>query len=268
MLTGSLLSIQCARKPAPLAPIERDSFPRCSEISRQDDEVKYLATALKGGAYVLLGDAIEKIARDNPRTQLKVCLSEGSSENLKLLAHGTVQFALVQLDTLHYSIEAAHHKDDGDADDDSEHVSLDAVRLVTFLYSEKLHVLVKPHLYLNSPADLNRNGGRGRENAVSRRSRVWLGPPGSGARQTASKVLQADGVADEDIETIGPRRTDLTWNKAANCLLAQGDQSLVAYFRVTGVPKRSQPSRPAGEGRRPRSTCPLDDATDAPRAVG
>ena len=264
MLAGSLLSIQCARKPAPLAAIDRDSFPRCSEISRRDDEVKYLATALKGGAYALLGDAIEKTARDNPRTQLKVCSSEGSSENLKLLAQGTVQFALVQLDTLHYSIEAAHSDDDGDDEGDDEHVALNGVRLVTFLYSEKLHVLVKPHLYLNSPADLNRNGGRGRENAVTRRSRVWLGPPRSGARQTASKVLQADGVADEDIETIGPKRTDLTWNQAANCLLAQGDQSLVAYFRVTGVPKRSQPSRPAGEGRRPRSTCPLDDATDAP----
>ena len=264
MLAGSLLSIQCARKPAPLAALGSESFPRCSEIGRQDDEVKYLATALKGGAYALLGDAIEKTARDNPRTQLKVCSSEGSSENLKLLAQGTVQFALVQLDTLHYSIEAAHSDDDGDDEGDDEHVALNGVRLVTFLYSEKLHVLVKPHLYLNSPADLNRNGGRGRENAVTRRSRVWLGPPRSGARQTASKVLQADGVADEDIETIGPKRTDLTWNQAANCLLAQGDQSLVAYFRVTGVPKRSQPSRPAGEGPRPRSTCPLDDATDAP----
>ncbi len=264
MLAWSLLSIHCARKPAPLPPIDRLSFMPCSEISRQDDQVKYLATASPGGAYVLLGDAIAKIAGRNPRTQLEVCTSDGSGENLKLLAQGAVQFALVQLDTLHYSIEAAHNDDDGDDDDDFEHVSLADVRLVTFLYSEKLHLLVKPHVYLNSPADLNRNGGRGRENGVSRRSRVWLGPLRSGARQTASKVLQADGVADEDIETIGPKRTDLTWNKAANCLLAQGDQSLVAYFRVMGVPKRSQPSRPAGEGRRPRSVCPPDGATDAP----
>ena len=174
-----------------------------------------------------------------------------------------MQFALVQLDTLHYAIEAAHSKDDGDEEEDSEHVSLDAVRFVTFLYSEKLHVFVKPHLYLNSPADLNRNGGRNRENGVTRRSRVWLGPPRSGARQTASKVLQADGVPDEDIETFGTKLNDLTWNKAANCLLAKGDQSLVAYFRVMAVPKHSQPSRPADDGRHPRSVCP-PFSTEAP----
>ena len=258
MLAGSLLLIQCARTPASLAPIDRESFPLCSAIGPHDDEVRYLATGLKGGGYALLGDAIAKIAGDTPATRLEVCLSGGSSENLKLLSEGTVQFALVQLDTLHYAIEAAHSKDDGDEDDDAEHVSLDAVRFVTFLYSEKLHVFVKPHLYLNSPADLNRNGGRGRENGVSRRARVWLGPPRSGARLTASKVLQADGVADEDIETIGPKRTDLTWDQAANCLLASGDQYLAAYFRVMAVPKRSQPPRPAGEGRRARTVCALD----------
>jgi len=266
VLAASLLSIQCARKPAPLAPIDRTSFPLCSRIGPHDDEVKYLATGLKGGTYVLLGDAIAKIARDNPRTRVEVCLTGGSSENLKLLAEGTVQFALVQLDTLHYAIEAAHSKDDGDEEDDSEHVSLEAVRFVTFLYSEKLHVFVRPHLYLNSPADFNRNGGRGRENGVTRRARVWLGPPRSGARQTASKVLQADGVPDEDIETIGTKLDDLNWNKASNCLLAKGDQGLVAYFRVMAVPKHS-PSRPADEGRHPRSICPPFGAEAPPLSV-
>ncbi len=268
VLAASLLSIQCARKPAPLAPIDRTSFPACSGIGPHDDQVKYLATGLKGGTYVLLGDAIAKIASDNPTTELKVCLTGGSSENLKLLADGTVQFALVQLDTLHYAIEAAHSKDDGDEEDDSDHMSLDAVRFVTFLYSEKLHVFVKPHLYLNSPADLNRNGGRGRENGVTRRARVWLGPPRSGARQTASKVLQADGVPDEDIETIGTKlNDDLNWNKASNCLLAKGDQALVAYFRVMAVPKRAQPSRPDDEGRRPRSICPPFGSEAPPLSV-
>jgi len=262
VLAASLLSIQCARKPAPLAPIDRTSFPLCSQIEPHDDGVKYLATGLKGGTYVLLGDAIAKIARDNPRARVEVCLTGGSSENLKLLAEGRVQFALVQLDTLHYAIEAAHSKDDGDEEDDSEHVSLEAVRFVTFLYSEKLHVFVRPHLYLNSPADFNRNGGRGRENGVTRRARVWLGPPRSGARQTASKVLQADGVPDEDIETIGTKLDDLNWNKASNCLLAKGDQGLVAYFRVMAVPKHS-PSRPAEEGRHLRSVCP-PFGTEAP----
>jgi TRAP-type uncharacterized transport system substrate-binding protein len=91
--------------------------------------VKYLATGLKGGGYVLLGDAIAKIARDNPRTHIEVCLSGGSSDNLKLLAEGTVQFALVQLDTLHYAIEAAHSKGRWRRGRRVRPVSLDAVRL-------------------------------------------------------------------------------------------------------------------------------------------
>jgi TRAP-type uncharacterized transport system substrate-binding protein len=264
LLGLSLLSIQCARNAVSLPPIDRASFKKCSDIVPSNEPVKYLATASSGGAYVLLGDAIAKVSRDNPDTRLEVCTSDGSGENLKLLERGIVQFALAQLDTLHYAIEAAHDDDDGDDDDDFQHVSLKSVRLVSFLYSEKLHVLVKPHVYLNSPADLNRNANRNGDNRVSRRARVWLGPPQSGARQTAAKVLQAAGVADEDIESIGPMRTDLTWDIAANCLLAQGDQSLVAYFRVMGVPKQEAQTNPDGEVKRLRTVCPPEGSKDAP----
>jgi TRAP transporter TAXI family solute receptor len=260
----SLLSIQCARNTVSLPPIDRASFKKCSDIVPSNKPVKYLATASSSGAYVLLGDAIAKVASDNPDTRLEVCTSDGSGENLKLLEQGTVQFALAQLDTLHYAIEAAHDDDDGDDDDDFQHVSLKSVRLVTFLYSEKLHVLVKPHVYLNSPADLNRNANRNSDGRVGRRARVWLGPPQSGARQTAAKVLQAAGVADEDIDSIGPPRTDLTWDIAANCLLAQGDQSLVAYFRVMGVPRQTPQLNPDGEAKRLRTVCPPEGSKDAP----
>ncbi len=80
-------------------------------------------------------------------------------------------------------------------------------------------------------------------------------------------MLQADGVPDEDIETIGTKLDDLNWNKASNCLLAKGDQGLVAYFRVMAVPKHSQPSRPADEGRHPRSICPPFGAEAPPLSV-
>ena len=269
MLGLSLLSIQCARR-TPLTPLtqkDRESFQKCSAINSANEQVKYLATASPTGAYVLLGDAIAKIAKDNPETQLEVCTSDGSAENLRLLAQGTVQFALAQLDTLHYAIEAAHSDDDGDDDDgeNDEHVSLDTIRLVTFLYSEKLHLLVKPHVYLNSPADLNRNANRNNDKRIGRRARVWLGPLQSGARQTASKVLLADGVADEDLESIGSPRKDFTWDSAANCLLAPGEQSLVAYFRVMAVPKHAPEPDPQGEKKRPRAVCPPEGSEGAPK---
>jgi TRAP transporter TAXI family solute receptor len=189
LLAVSLLSIQCGGGGAELEKINRKSLKPCSAIAHPGTSTRYLATASTGGAYALLGDAIAKVAKDSPDTELTVCTTEGSSENLKLLERGQVQFALVQLDTLHYAIEAA---DEGGP-------SLEDVSLVTFLYSEKLHLFVKPHLYLNTPADLNHGGG---ENSVGRRARVWLGQQGSGARQTALKVLQAAGVADEDVKTF------------------------------------------------------------------
>jgi len=251
VLAMSLLSIHCGDGGPALETVNRNSFKPCSEIPRSAGPVKYLATASTGGAYALLGDAIAKVAKGSPDTDLKVCTTVGSSENLKLLQQRKVQFALVQLDTLHYAIEAAN--DGGPA--------LEDISLVTFLYSEKLHLFVKPHLYLNSPADLNHGGGGG--NGTSRRARVWLGQQGSGARQTASKVLQAAGVADEDLMKFGSNLSDLSWDVAANCLLAEGNTGLAAYFRTMAVPGHAQPS----DERRKRPACPLAEPSAKPVAL-
>jgi hypothetical protein len=242
VLAVSLLSIQCGGGEVAIEKINRKSLKPCSTIAHPGTSARYLATASTGGAYALLGDGIAKVARESPDTALTVCTTEGSSENLKLLERGQVQFALVQLDTLHYAIEAA--EDDGGP-------SLENVSLVTFLYSEKLHLFVRPHLYLNTPADLNHGGG---ESSVSRRARVWLGQPGSGARQTALKVLQAAGVADEDVKTFGSDLSDLSWDAAANCLLVDGNSGLAAYFRTMAVPGRAQ--QPSDD-RRKKPSCPL-----------
>jgi TRAP-type uncharacterized transport system substrate-binding protein len=248
MLALSLLSIHCGDGGPALETINRKSFAPCSEIPHAAGPVKYLATASTGGAYALLGDAIAKVAKGSPDTELKVCTTVGSSENLKLLQQRRVQFALVQLDTLHYAIEAAN--DGGPA--------LEDISLVTFLYSEKLHLFVKPHLYLNSPADLNHGGGG---NGGSRRARVWLGQQGSGARQTASKVLQAAGVADEDLMKFGSNLNDLSWDVAANCLLAEGNTGLAAYFRTMAVPGHAPSS---SDERRKRPACPLVEPSARP----
>ena len=82
MLGLSLLSIRCARSAVSLPPIDRASLRKCSDIVPSNEPVKYLATASSSGAYVLLGDAIAKVARGNPDTRLEVCTSVGSGENL------------------------------------------------------------------------------------------------------------------------------------------------------------------------------------------
>lgn len=265
MLGLSLLSIQCSSR-SPVPRPDAQSIGRCSQIAPQHLGVRYLATALPSGAYSRLGHAIAEISRNNPETTLEICTSDGSRENLKLLDQGVVQFALVQLDTLHYAVEGAHDDDDvddGHYDDDDNDLSLKKVRLATFLYSEKLHLFVRPHLYLNSPADLVQPGGAA---GAGRGARVWLGPRRSGARQTARRVLQAAGVSPEDLQSFDYARQYPSADMAANCLLAPTDQSLVAYFRMMPVPRPSPRSDPGHEDepRRLQTTCPEEGATQAP----
>ena len=183
-----------------------------------------------------------QISRNNPETTLEICTSDGSRENLKLLDQGVVQFALVQLDTLHYAIEGAHDDDDvddGHYDDDDNDLSLKNVRLATFLYSEKLHLFVRPHLYLELAV---------RPRAARRRGRC--GPRRQGLAGPAAERSAPDGPQG----AAGGRRvaggsqelrfgaSDASADMAANCLLAPTDQSLVAYFRMMPVPRPARRS--------------------------
>ena len=266
MLGLSLLSIQCSRR-SPIPRLDRESIGPCSKVTLENPGVRYLATASATGAYAQLGNAIAEIARNNPETTLEICTSDGSRENLKLLDQGKVSFALVQLDTLHYATEGAHD-DDGDAghhDDDDNDLSLKNVRLVSFLYSEKLHLFVRPHLYLNSPSDLIQPGGA----AGGGRARVWLGPRRSGARQTARRVLQAAGLSEDDIESFDSARQYPSSDMAANCLLAQTEQSLVAYFRMMPVPRPMHRPISARDDKplRLQRTCPKEGTAEAPRLL-
>ena len=197
---------------------------------------------------VLLGDAIAKITKDNPEIQLRVCTTDGSNDNLTLLRESKVQFALVQLDTLHYSMESELHSKN------------DNIRLVTFLYSEKLHLFIRPHLYLSSPSELTRAGST---TAGGYKAKVWLGPDGSGGRDTASRVLEAAGISADDIESFATTRKGLTWDLAANCLLAdrKNSRALSAYFRTMAVPQTSK--------ERPKQSpqCPTEGSTRPPTAL-
>src|SRR5262245_22450958 len=58
----------------------------------------YLATGTPNGAYVLLGAALKGASED---LNIIPCTTEGSIENLQLLRNNKVQFAIVQMDSLH-----------------------------------------------------------------------------------------------------------------------------------------------------------------------
>ena len=134
-----------------------DDSLQCSQVP-QLPNVGYIATAKRGANYHKLGSAIAAYANQKHNFQLRSCITAGSNENLQLLRDTKhIVFALVQLDALHY--HAVHNPAGGGAG---------PIRVVAYLYGEKVHLFVRNHLYLNSPADL----------AVDIRNsrKVWLGP--------------------------------------------------------------------------------------------
>jgi TRAP-type uncharacterized transport system substrate-binding protein len=109
------------------------------------------------------------------------CLpSNGSQQNIYSLEQGGAQFALVQSDV-------AHRAWKGELPFDESHKGV--IFLVAPLFTEKVHVLVRPHQYLTSLAQL-------------RRRRVWAGAENSGSRFSANTVLQAAGWETSDLNRI------------------------------------------------------------------
>lgn len=103
-----------------------------------------LATGLPDGDYIRLGHAIAQVAADWG-LNIQVCSSQGSKQNLEYLKNekSGITFALVQSDALH---EEIFHP--AQEESDSRPISL-----VSYLYNEKVHLVLKPHFYLGSLSD-------------------------------------------------------------------------------------------------------------------
>src|SRR5215469_3575206 len=235
----------------------------------------YLATGTPNGAYVLLGAALRGASED---LNIIPCTTEGSMENLHLLRDNKVQFAIVQMDSLHDVLNSSEHGA-GPTDDNTlgnpsdadtkDHAELEHdIFLVSYLYSEKLHLFLRPHLYLSSPAELN---------GLSDKSRVWLGPVGSGSYNTALRVLEASGLSEKEIGSFesankaenkrntsppsrySPLSVKMDWNIASDRILhSSSSDGLDAYFRVMAVAGTQPPSQPKLE------PCPASKRAEAP----
>jgi TRAP transporter TAXI family solute receptor len=116
-----------------------------------------LATGPEGGAYRALGGALARlIESEGLSPSVTVRATEGSRENMALLAGGQVDLAILQSDT------------EGDA----------AARLISPLFEEALHVLVSARVAeeVSAIGDL---AGR----------RLSIGATGSGTRQVGERIL-------------------------------------------------------------------------------
>ncbi len=156
-----------------------------------------LLTGQSGLNYDQVGRAIVAAynAQHLQQEPLVACPDDGSIESVQLLSEGKAAFAIVQSDVAHSAW--FHHPvlftkpplppctvlpckfPDGQYE----------IRLIVPMFTEAVHVLVRPHMYTSSVADL-------------RGHRVWVGKQGSGDYLTAERVLAAAGLKMTDVELV------------------------------------------------------------------
>jgi len=210
--------------------------PRCKDLKDLKTGVR-IATGPKGGSYIRIGEVLQRYTQD---MKLVPCTTDGSFENLQLLSAQEVEFALVQGDLVHSGWEGEpppeymEEKDRTDSQrkkiDCSDRskltpkelwqcISFPEIKLVRWLYSERLQIIAGPHSYILSLDDLKHKS-------------VWIGPKGSGDYTTAQEVLKAAGIFFDT--KANPLLTSPSDFAGANQELADG--KIAAIFRTTSVP--------------------------------
>jgi TRAP transporter TAXI family solute receptor len=167
------------------------------------------ATGPVGGVYYVYGAAIAQlIARHVPNVEATAEVTSASADNLKLIARGRADLAIVlgpTLDEAHRGVGTFRS------------VGRVPVRALATLYVNLMHVVTLAGSGIRSLADL--------------RSRVVsVGPPGSGTEGIAVEMLQAAGID----PVHGIRRHGLAPAAAADALK---DGKLDAFFWSSGAPQ-------------------------------
>lgn len=167
------------------------------------------ATGPVGGVYYVYGAAIARlIARHVPNVEATAEVTSASADNLKLIARGRADLAIVLGPTLDEA-----HRGAGTF----KSVGRVPVRALATLYVNLMHVVTFAGSQIRSLADL-----RGRV--------VSVGPPGSGTEGIAVEMLQVAGID----PVHGIRRHGLAPAAAADALK---DGKLDAFFWSSGAPQ-------------------------------
>lgn len=155
-----------------------------------------LLTGEKGLNYDLVGRAIVKVYnRDSGAGyHLVACNDEGSIDSVEELSNDQAVFAIVQSDVAHAAWFSHPLFTPIPGKQACEVTSTFPpgrynLLLITPLYSEAVHVLLRPHLNISNLADL-------------RKRNVWLGAPKSGGVLTAERVFGAAGVDVCELPTL------------------------------------------------------------------
>lgn len=135
-----------------------------------------IAVGTERNYYTRFCEAFQDVARKTSSGIQVTCIpTQGSVDNVYAMTRGNADFALIQSDVAH----RVWYKDPPFAQDNAG----PNIRLVSPLFTEKIHIVVRPHQYLTSISGLQNK-------------RIWLGPENSGNRIAATNLLAAAGLTD------------------------------------------------------------------------
>jgi TRAP-type uncharacterized transport system substrate-binding protein len=162
-----------------------------------------LLTGVEDGYYQKVCLALKSEGKKR-NLEIQCIPTDGSRQNVDNLRNSAAEFAIVQSDVAHraWKGELPFEK------------KADFMHLVTPLYTEKVHILVSPHQYLISLAQL-------------KVKRMWLGKKDSGHEFSARTVLQAAGFTTTELARVtrASRLSNRLDSRAAFALLrAEPDQ--------------------------------------------
>ncbi len=133
-----------------------------------------MATGPTGGTYARIGEDIKGLM-EKEGMGIRLVTSNGSFENIELLAKGEAELAMVQLDALRYFVDVA--KAEGGAN------VFERLKVILNLYPEEIHVLT------NKPEITSFYHLEGRK--------ISVGPPKSGTALTGEVLLKLYDVKAE-----------------------------------------------------------------------
>ena len=184
----------------------------CTKSPKDDAPGAYkLFTGPKGGYYAQVGRALT-IAAGHKGLRIACRTSNGSVDNIIALESGKADFALVQSDAAHLAWFA-----------EGQFTKPSSIKLIAPLFTEKVQILVRPHLYVTSPAGLQRPKS------------VWMGASNSGSRLSALMVLEASGKSRKEAESLEFAEPAMTF-EVAQKRLRSGD--LDAIFHTSVAPTK------------------------------
>lgn len=166
-----------------------------------------MATGGTTGTYYSLGGTLAQIMNSNAEGVNITAQSTGASvENIRLLATGDAELALLQNDVLDYAYTGTELFDS----------KVESVRAVASLYPEIIQIVGREDI--KTLEDL-------------KGKKVSVGAAGSGTEANARQILTAAGLSYDDIEKF-----DLSFSESAD---AFKDGQIDAFFVTAGIPNAS-----------------------------